>query len=80
MPIKTKYSSHEKTNLIRCECCKAWFPLNASILATKSELFARANAVVFFSGFHRRPSFGLLRGPLYLEAHYVNHVARPLLS
>ena len=48
-------------------CCElkfyAWFPLNVSVIATnQSCLLAR------FAGFYRQPSFGLLRGLLYLEA------------
>ena len=46
---------------------KAWFPLNVSVIATnRSCLLART--LLHFAGFHRQPSFDLLRGRLYLEA------------
>ena len=45
----------------------AWFPLNVSVIATNwSCLLART--LLRFAGFHKQPSFGLLRGLLYLEA------------
>ena len=45
---------------------KAWFPLNVSVIATnRSCLLART--LLRFAGFHKQPSFGLLRGLLYLE-------------
>ena len=47
--------------------CKAWFPLNVSVIATnRSCLLART--LLRFAGFHKQPSFGLLRGLWYLES------------
>ena len=45
---------------------EAWFPLNVSVLATNGSCLL-TRTVLHFSGFHRWPSFGLLRGLLYLE-------------
>ena len=47
--------------------CKAWFPLNVLMIATnRSCLLTRT--LLRFAGFHRQPSFGLLRGLWYMEA------------
>ena len=43
---------------------KAWFPLNVSVVATNLS----CSPLLRFAGFHRRPLFGLMRAPLYLEA------------
>ena len=46
---------------------EAWFPLNVSVIATNRSCLL-AVTLLRFAGFHRQPSFGLLRGLLYLEA------------
>ena len=45
----------------------AWFPLHVSVIAT-NQSFLLARTLLRFAGFHKQPSFGLLRGRLYFEA------------
>ena len=69
---KNLFSNHDVYfNLFISDCIeyfsKAWFPLNVSLIATNQSCLL-ARTLLRFAGFHKQPSFGLLRGLLYLEA------------
>ena len=69
LPIST-YQIHQVqsvSELLPTTAGKGRFPLNVSVIATnRSCLLARTP--LRFASFHKQPSFGLLRGLLYLEA------------
>ena len=51
----------------RSHVYETWFPFNVSVIATNRSCLL-AQTLLRFAGFHKQPSFGLLRGLLYLEA------------
>ena len=52
---------------IALDVIKAWFTLNVSVIET-NQSFLLVRTLLRFVGFHKQPSFVLLRGLLYLEA------------
>ena len=51
----------------RSHVYETWFPFNVSVIATNRSCLL-AQTLLRFAGFHKQPSFGLLRGLLYWEA------------